>query len=149
MMDLFTGHRSKTEIQARVGWLGELRNKDGKYFISFYLVSHIFKNVEWHSCIAFDEKAKLIDRFAQPGTEMFISGYNRTDNWTDKDGVEKKKTNVIVRELGFIAKTKSEINYNDYEKDFNYEMTEEDNQIAIEIAKKVLTVEGYKISKDE
>ncbi|MBK2341718.1 single-stranded DNA-binding protein [Francisella philomiragia] len=148
MIDLFTGHRTRTEIQARVGWIGELMNKDGKYFISFNLVSHIFKNVEWYSCIAYDENAKQIDRFAQLGTEMYIEGYNRTDNWTDKDGIKRNKTNVIVRNLGFIANTKSELNYNDYEhKAFNHEMSEEDNQAAIEIAKKVLTVEGYVITK--
>ena len=150
MIDLFTGHRTRTEVQARVGWIGELGSKNGKYFIPFYLISHIFRNVECYSCIAYDEKAKKIEAFAKKGTEIFIGGYNRTDTWTDKEGIKRTKTNIIVRELGFISNTKSEFNHNNNDsEDFHYEMSEEDNQIAIEMAKKIVIEEGYKIEKDE
>ena len=137
MIDLFSGHSLEISLDGRIGWLGELITLGGKTFIKFNVVCHIYKNIEWVSCIAYGNKASLIDQYAQKGTEVKIKGYQKTDKWEDKQSKEiKSKKNLIVENIGFTGNIKNSLKLNNEQIDLN--ISDEDNEKAINYAKGVV-----------
>ena len=59
------------------------------------------EHTEWHRVVAF--RSGLIDSVIKPflkkGSKVLIEGSSRTGKYTDKDGVERYSTDVIVDEL--------------------------------------------------
>ncbi|MBK2297317.1 single-stranded DNA-binding protein [Francisella philomiragia] len=150
MIDLFSGHFLETSLQGRIGWIGKLESKNGKQFLNFSVACHIHKTIEWVHCIAYQNKAELIDKFAMKGTVVSIRGYNKTSTWQDDDTNKKRsRTSVIVKEVGFISNTKNEYSSTTHTFDISeHELNEEESSRAIQYAKTILEEEGYQITKN-
>ena len=43
--------------------------------------------------------ANVVKPFLKKGSKVLIEGMNRTDKYTDKDGVERYSTDIVVREM--------------------------------------------------
>tara|TARA_R100000808_G_scaffold24974_1_gene60054 strand:- start:1730 stop:2188 length:459 start_codon:yes stop_codon:yes gene_type:complete len=61
---------------------------------------------EWHKCVAFGragDKNNLVERYIKPylkkGSSVYIEGSLQTTSYTDRDGVKKYSTQIVVREL--------------------------------------------------
>ena len=53
---------------------------------------------EWHRVVIFNEGlAKIAEQYLKKGSTVYIEGQLQTRKWTDKDGVEKYSTEVIVQ----------------------------------------------------
>lgn len=56
------------------------------------------ENTEWHRVTIWNQGiAKVAERYLEKGTKVYIEGRLETRKWTDKDGVEKYTTEVVLR----------------------------------------------------
>ncbi len=56
------------------------------------------EKTEWHRVVIFNENiAKVAEQYVKKGTSLYIEGQLQTRKWTDKDGVEKYTTEVVVQ----------------------------------------------------
>jgi single-strand DNA-binding protein len=59
------------------------------------------ERTEWHRVVVWGQLAEVIERFVQKGHKLYIEGQLQTRKWSDKDGVEKYSTEVVLQ--GFNA----------------------------------------------
>ncbi len=53
---------------------------------------------EWHRVVIFNEGlAKVAEQYLKKGSTVYIEGALQTRKWTDKDGVEKYSTEVVLQ----------------------------------------------------
>lgn len=56
------------------------------------------EKTEWHRVVCFVEGlSKVIEQYVHKGSKVFIEGQLQTRKWTDKDGVERYSTEVIMQ----------------------------------------------------
>jgi single-strand DNA-binding protein len=55
------------------------------------------EKTEWHRVVIFNENlAKIAEQYLRKGSKIYIEGQLVTRKWTDKDGVEKYSTEVVL-----------------------------------------------------
>ena len=60
------------------------------------------EKTEWHRVVVFNEAlCKVIEQYVKKGAKLYIEGALQTRKYTDKDGVEKYSTEVVLQ--GFNA----------------------------------------------
>lgn len=53
---------------------------------------------EWHRIVIFNENlAKVAEQYLKKGSSVYIEGQLQTRKWTDKDGIEKYSTEVVLQ----------------------------------------------------
>ena len=95
-----------------VGNLGrdpECRNtQDGKLIVNLSIAtSESWKDkntgerkekTEWHRAEIFNEGlAKIAEKYLRKGSKVYIEGSLQTRKWTDKDGVDKYSTEIVLQ----------------------------------------------------
>ncbi len=56
------------------------------------------ERTEWHRVVIFNENlAKVAEQYLKKGSTVYIEGALQTRKWTDKDGVEKYTTEVVLQ----------------------------------------------------
>jgi len=99
-----------------IGNLGkdpEIRNSaDGKPIANFSVATSEKRKdktyTEWHNCVCFGKLAEKARDYLHKGNRVFIVGQIRTNKWTDKDGQERKTTQIIVDTLRNLSYRKEE-----------------------------------------
>ena len=61
------------------------------------------ERTEWHRCKAFGKVGEIIGEHAKKGGQLYIEGSIRYDKFTDKEGVEKYFTDIIVDQFQFLG----------------------------------------------
>lgn len=61
------------------------------------------ERVEWHRCTAFGRLGEVCQEYLTKGKQVYIEGSIRTNKYTDKDGVDRWSTEVIVREMQMLG----------------------------------------------
>ena len=52
---------------------------------------------EWHRVVIFNERlAEVAEKYLRKGAKVYVEGQLQTRKWTDKDGVEKYTTEVVL-----------------------------------------------------
>ena len=60
-------------------------------------------NTEWHSIVIFIPKlCDIVEKYCKKGNPVYIEGMLETRKWTDKDGIDKHKTEIVLK--GFNGK---------------------------------------------
>lgn len=55
------------------------------------------EKTEWHRVSVFNDNiVKVIENYVKKGSTVYVEGSLQTRKWTDKDGVEKYTTEVII-----------------------------------------------------
>ena len=55
------------------------------------------EKTEWHRVVIFSEPlAKVAEQYLRKGSKVYLQGQLQTRKWTDKDGVEKYSTEVVL-----------------------------------------------------
>lgn len=55
------------------------------------------EKTEWHRVVIFNERlAETAEKFLRKGSKIYLEGSLSTRKWTDKDGVEKYTTEVVI-----------------------------------------------------
>jgi single-strand DNA-binding protein len=56
------------------------------------------EKTEWHRIVIFNEGiAKVAEQYLKKGSTIYVEGQLQTRKWTDKDGVEKFSTEVVLQ----------------------------------------------------
>lgn len=55
------------------------------------------EKTEWHKVVAFGALAGIVKNYVKKGTKLYIEGQLQTRKWTDKDGVEKYTTEIVLK----------------------------------------------------
>ena len=58
---------------------------------------------EWHNAVLFGRLAEIAGKYLKKGSSVCIEGRLKTEKYTDKNGVEKYQTKVIVGELKMLG----------------------------------------------
>jgi single-strand DNA-binding protein len=61
------------------------------------------ERTEWHRCKAFARQGEVLGEYAKKGKQLYVEGMLRTDKYTDKDGIERFSTGIIVTTFQFIG----------------------------------------------
>lgn len=73
-------------------------NKDGK------------KNADFISCQVWGGAAESVAKFLHKGSRAAVTGYIKTDSYTDKDGVRRKSMQVVCHNVQFLDPIKEKGN---------------------------------------
>ena len=66
-----------------------------------YQASGQERQADFIDCVAFRQTAEFISRYFHKGSMIAIEGSIQTQNFTDKDGNNRKSTEVLVRTVSF------------------------------------------------
>lgn len=59
------------------------------------------EKTEWHRVVIFSEGlAKIAEQYLKKGSKCYVEGQLQTRKWTDKDGVDKYSTEIILQGFG-------------------------------------------------
>jgi single-strand DNA-binding protein len=76
--------------------------------------SEVYKNedgekvseTQWHNLIAWGSQAKIAEKYLKKGNEIAIEGKLTSRNYTDKDGIKRYVTEIVVSEILMIGSKK-------------------------------------------
>lgn len=54
------------------------------------------EQTEWHRIVLFGKLAEIAGEYLKKGSQVYIEGKLQTRKWTDKDGVDRYTTEVVV-----------------------------------------------------
>ena len=54
---------------------------------------------EWHSLVFFGKLANFAVERLQKGSQIYIEGKLRSNNWTDAEGVKRQSFNIVVQSI--------------------------------------------------
>jgi single-strand DNA-binding protein len=61
------------------------------------------EETEWHRIVFFDRMAEIAGEFLKKGRPVYVEGRLKTRKWTDKDGVEKYTTEIVVTDMQLLG----------------------------------------------
>ena len=62
---------------------------------------------QWHNLIAWGKQAEIVEKYLKKGNEVAIDGKISSRNYTDKDGVKRYVTEILVNDLLMIGGKKA------------------------------------------
>ena len=54
---------------------------------------------EWHNVLSWDKTADFVTQFLKKGQLVYVEGKIRSSNWVDKDGVSRKKFDILSNQI--------------------------------------------------
>lgn len=61
------------------------------------------EETEWHSIVAFGNTAEVVTKYLKKGDLVYVNGRLRTRKYTDKQGVERYKTEIICNQMQMLG----------------------------------------------
>jgi len=61
------------------------------------------ESTEWVNLTAFGKLAEIIGEYLKKGNQIYVSGKLKTEKYTDKSGVEKYSTKVIIDQMQMLG----------------------------------------------
>jgi single-strand DNA-binding protein len=101
---------NKVTLLGNVGKDPEVRHtQDGKAIVNLSIATSESwrdkasgerkEKTEWHRVVIFNEGlAKVAEAYLKKGSSVYIEGQLQTRKWTDKDGVEKYSTEIVLQQ---------------------------------------------------
>ena len=87
------------------------------------------ERTDFFNCVAFGKTAETIASYVGKGTLILVEGRLETDKWTDREGVNRERTKIVVNNFKFLETKKSrEENENVVEEKESYEDIEIDDE---------------------
>ena len=106
--------RNRVQLIGNLGTAPEIKNLEGGKKMAKLVIatSETFKNQKgekvtettWHTLTAWGNQAAFAEKFLETGSEIAIDGKLQNNNYTDKDGVKRYVTNIIVNEFTMLGK---------------------------------------------
>lgn len=108
--------RNRVQLIGNLGTAPEIKTLEGGKKMAKLVIatSETFKNQKgekvtettWHNLTAWGNQAAFAEQFLEKGTEIAVDGKLQNNNYTDKDGVKRYVTNIIVNEFTMLGKKK-------------------------------------------
>ncbi len=64
------------------------------------------EHTEWHNIVMWDQAAEIAEKYIRAGSKLLIEGKLRTQTWTDRNAITRKKTEIHVVSFEFLPKGK-------------------------------------------
>ena len=61
------------------------------------------EETEWHRVVFFDRLAEIAGEYLKKGSSVYVEGRLQTRKWTDKEGVERYTTEIVVQEMTMLG----------------------------------------------
>lgn len=97
---------NKTQLIGNIGRDPEIRYTNDNRAIANLTVATTEKwkskdgtkqdKTEWHRVVIFGKLAEVVEKYLKKGDKAYFEGKLQTRQWTDKDGVERYTTEVVV-----------------------------------------------------
>ena len=58
---------------------------------------------EWHNVVCFGRTAENVGQYCTKGKQVYIEGRIQTRKWKDRDGNERRSTEVVAHEVKFLG----------------------------------------------
>ena len=68
------------------------------------------ERTEWHRLVFFNRLAEIVGEYLHKGSKIYVEGIIRTRKWTDKEGIERYTTEIVVNEMHMLGDKSSESN---------------------------------------
>ncbi len=101
--------RNKVQLIGNLGKAPEVRPlAEGKKMARFSVATNEkYKNkngesvtdTQWHNVVAWDNMAEIVERYLIKGTEVALEGKLVNRNYTDKDGIKRYVTEVVLSDI--------------------------------------------------
>ncbi|MFN4813775.1 MAG: single-stranded DNA-binding protein [Bacteroidota bacterium] len=65
------------------------------------------KDTTWHNVVAWGNQARIAEMYLKKGSEVAIEGKITNRNYTDKNGVKRFITEIMVNEILMVSNAKS------------------------------------------
>jgi single-strand DNA-binding protein len=105
---------NNVRLIGRLGQHPEVKELDGgKKFAKFSLAtSESYRDekgekiteTQWHNLIAWGKTADIVSKFLEKGKEVAIEGKLINKNYTNKEGIKRYTTEIVVSELLMLGK---------------------------------------------
>ena len=109
--------RNSVRLIGNLGMNPEVKEigKDKKVAKFSLATKEVYKNedgekvseTQWHNLIAWGNQAKIAEKYLKKGNEIAIEGKLTSRNYTDKDGVKRYVTEIVVNEILMIGSKKA------------------------------------------
>ncbi len=109
--------KNNVRLIGRIGQNPEVKSlNNGKSICTFSIaLNERYKNNEgemvtstqWHQITAWGKQAELASRLLQKGCEVAIEGKLNMSKYSDKTGVQRYSTQVVLQEFALIGATKA------------------------------------------
>jgi single-strand DNA-binding protein len=106
--------KNKVQLIGNLGNAPEIKNTDnGKKVARFSMATNeSYKKengervteTQWHNLVAWGKVAELAEQFLNKGSEIAIEGKLTHRDYTDKDGIKRYITEVVVNEILLLDK---------------------------------------------
>ncbi|MGD1840758.1 MAG: single-stranded DNA-binding protein [Thermonemataceae bacterium] len=63
----------------------------------------LIEQTEWHRLELWDNLAKIAEQYLDKGSQVYVEGKLRTEEWTDKDGVSRRTTKIRVNNMTLLG----------------------------------------------
>ena len=60
------------------------------------------EHTEWHNVVLFGRRAELAQQYLQKGSRIYVEGRLRTRSWQDREGQERRSTEVVADDMQFL-----------------------------------------------
>lgn len=95
--------RLTKDVELRVSQKSKKKN-----FAYFTLAVPNGEDAMFIDCVAFDKLAETIEKYVKKGNRLLVEGSINVSTYEDKDGNNRKSTNVFVNKITFIESAKKE-----------------------------------------
>jgi single-strand DNA-binding protein len=124
--------RNKVQLIGNLGQLPEVRTtENGKKLARFSIATNdTYRNTQgqkvsetsWHNVIAWGKLAEIAEKYLTKGREVAVAGKLVHRNYTDKNGIKRYVTEVVLNELVMLGGGKTQNEYVEPQEDLSDEM---------------------------
>lgn len=61
-------------------------------------------HTEWHSVVLWRNLADIADRFVRKGSQIYVEGAIRTNEWTDKEGGKHSAIEIVASDMKLLGR---------------------------------------------
>lgn len=65
---------------------------------------------EWHRIVFYSPLAKVVADYLKKGSPVYVEGELRTNKWTDQQGIERWRTEIVAHSMQMLGSRKTEQN---------------------------------------
>lgn len=58
---------------------------------------------EWHNCVVWGPQAEVVEKYVRKGTPLYVEGRIKYRDYTDKDGVKKRITEIFLENFSMLS----------------------------------------------
>lgn len=65
------------------------------------------EDTQWHRIVAFGKIAEVIREYVKKGSRIYAKGKLQTEEWTDREGIKRYTTKIIMRDLVMLGDSRN------------------------------------------